>query len=116
MTKQANECVPLPKGSYAIAHVQKTYYTMHTGTQGYSRFYVIRVESADRDGRVKTFSEYHGGCAKRLDRFTTIHSLGAQYLPAAAALYARQEPCFVGYRDKEHLRLCLVNQQISEAA
>jgi len=116
MTKQTNECVPLPKGSYAIAHVQKTYCTMHTGTQHYTRFYVVRVESADSDGRVKTYSEYAGGVPKAKDRFTTIHSLGAQYLPAAAALYARQEPCFVGYRDKEHLRLCLVNQQISEAA
>ena len=110
-----NECVPLPKGSFAIAHIQKTYYTMHTGTQGYSRFYIVKVESADKTGRVKTFSDYANGTPKRKDRFTTIYSMAPQYLAAAAELYARQALDFTGYSDKQHLRLALVNVDARKA-
>lgn len=106
----------LPKGSYAIALVQKSYYALHTGTQHYSRFFIVRVESASKQGEVKTFKTSPKLCATRNDRFTTIFSLPAEHLAAAAALFEAQDVDFVGYMDKEHLRLCLVNKAIRDAA
>ena len=108
------ECVPLPRGSFAIAHIEKSHWNLITGNHRYSRFYVVRVESADKTGRVKTFSDYPDGTPKRKDRFTTIYSFPDQYLAAAPKLYARQALDFVGYRDKEHLRLALVNVDARE--
>lgn len=107
----------LPKGSYAIAHVQKMAYRLHTGAYHWSRYYVVRVESADREGRVKTFiNSPETKAPQRVDRHTKIFALGAEYLDAAKALFERQKIGFTGYMDKEHLRLCLVNRQIEERA
>ncbi len=115
MPKPARECEPLPKGSWAIAHIQKMAYHLHTGRYHWTRFYIVRVESADRDGRVKTFTS-GPGAARKVDRFTTIYSIPPDYLPSAPALYAQQAVDFTGYLDKEHLRLCLVNRAIRDNA
>lgn len=104
-----NPCIPLPKGSYAIAHKQSMTYTLHTGVHHYTRYFVVQVISADRQGRVKTFRDCNYGTAQRVDRKVTIYSLPEQYLKAAEALFAVQPLDFTGYADKEHLRLALVN-------
>lgn len=112
----ANDCIPLPKGSYAIAHKQTRAYTLHTGVYHYSRFYVVKVESASREGRVKTFRDCSYSAPKRMDSSVTIYSLPEQYLNAAELLFAKQALAFTGYADKEHLRLALVNVEIEAAA
>lgn len=99
----------LPKGSYAVALIQKSNYNLISGITHYSRYWIVRVESADRDGRVKAYAAWAGAPPRKVDRYTTIYSLGAQHLPAAARLFAKQPLDFTGYADKEHLRLALVN-------
>lgn len=112
----ANDCIPLPKGAYAIAHVQSSYYTLHTGTSHYSRYFVVRVVSSNCRGIVKTFVDSEGSTPKRNDRFVTIYSLSDKHLKAAELLFAKQPRDFSGYVDKEHLRLALVNVEIAAAA
>lgn len=104
------------KGCYAIAHVQKSGNNLLTGRYQWNRFYIVKVVSASKDGEVKTFTKSRQLAAERNDRLTTIYSIPEQYLDSARTLHDLQEACFVGYIDKDHLRLCLVNQSIKEAA
>lgn len=105
---------PLPKGSYAFAHIEKSFWKMHTGTQHYSRYFIVVVTSATREGLVKTFVDSPNGTSKKNDRFTTIFSIPEEYAESAKGLFEKQEVDFTGFRDKEHLRLCLVNHSISD--
>lgn len=100
----------LPKGSYAIAHIEKSAYHMHTGAYHWSRFYIVQVTKADRTGRVKAFVTSPNATA-RDTKHATIYSIPPQYLDAAKLVFAGQEIDFTGFRDKEHLRLVLENRK-----
>lgn len=103
----------LPKGSYAIAHIEKSAYHMHTGQYYYSRFYVIQVVRADRSGRVKAFFDSPKSSAPKDTKHATIYAIPPKYLKAAKSAYADQECDFTGYRDKEHLRLTFENRLVT---
>ena len=111
-TKLANT---LPKGSYAIALIEKSYCTVHTGRGFYSRLFLLQVTSASRSGEVKAFKTSPKATPRKNDRFTTVFAIPPQYVDAAKAIYADTQSDFVGYTDKEHLRLCLVNEAIKAA-
>lgn len=105
----------LPKGSYAIAHIEKRAYHMHTGAYHWSRFYIVKVLSADKDGRVKAFTDTPLSDAPRDTKHATIYAIPPRALEAAKALFAKQPLDFTGYADKEHLRLALVNNGFAAA-
>jgi hypothetical protein len=106
----------LHKGDYAIAHIQSSGYSLLAGTFHYSRFFVVKVTKATREGEVKEFQEYEGGCAKRVDRKTTIYAYPEAFKGTEAAAFAKQEACGAGYHDKAELKSALEALRAMEPA
>lgn len=115
MTKLANK---LRKGDYAIAHEEHVYSSLYAGTQHWSRYYIVKVQSATREGMVKTYTKSPKleTAPERNNSRVTIYTIPAAHIDGARALYPLQNVDFTGYHDKEHLRLSLVNQAIKDAA
>lgn len=105
MSEIANK---LKKGDYAIAHIQSSGYSLLAGNFHYSRFYVVEIVKASREGIAKSFLKYPGASARPVDRKVTIYS-GANGFDAEtlAATFAKQEVCFVGYYDTKELKAAL---------
>lgn len=96
---------PLPKGSFAVAHIQKSGYSLLAGHYGYDRFFVVCVLSATHEGEVKTFTDtFEHEAPKRVDRHVTIYSMPAQFDNCGAAMLAKQPLDFTGYATKADLK------------
>lgn len=96
------------KGDYAIVHTEHTAYHLHTGHYHWSRYSIVRVAKASREGRVVQFYDYEGSAPKRVDRTTTIYAL-PQFVGTAVAecMFAKQECGFLGYEDKPALKAAI---------
>lgn len=97
----------LAKGDYAIAHIQSSGYSLLAGHYGYSRFFVVQITKATRDGEAKAFTDWNGNCSRPVDRKVTIYSYPKQFASTAAAAFAKQECGFCGYHDKAELKAAL---------
>lgn len=97
----------LAKGSYAIAHVQKTMTSLLAGRSVYSRYYIVKITKATREGRAKAFKDCAANCDKTVDRFTTIYTLPPSVNANLPALFDGQELGFTGYQSKAELKSAL---------
>ena len=97
----------LSKGDYAIAHVEKTMTSLLAGRSVYSRYYIVQITRAAREGRAKAFKDCAANCDKAVDRFTTIYTLPASLNVSLSALFKAQILGFTGYQNKEDLKAAL---------
>lgn len=96
----------LPKGSFAVAHIQSSGYSLIAGTFHYSHYFIVQVTKASRDGKVKEYAKYSDtGSSEKVDRKTTIFALPGQFADTGAAMFAAQKfGDFIGYHDKAELK------------
>lgn len=105
----------LPKGSFAFAHVQKSGYSLLAGHYVYSRYFIVQITKATREGEAKGFTDTaaydsHG----KVDRYTSIFHIPAQYADNAKALFAQQASDFTGYETKAELKTALLSLVAAE--
>ena len=99
----------LAKGDFAIAHIQKTMTSLLAGHQIYSRYYVVRIAKATREGQAKAFTDWDcpTAPAKAVDRFTTIWTLPEPLVSKLPVLFAQQMLDFTGYKTKGDLKAAI---------
>ena len=98
----------LRKGDYAIAHVEHSAYHLHTGHYVWSRFYIIQIASATKEGLAKSYLESVGSSlARTVDRKVTIYSFPRAFEHKAAGAFLAQKAGTLGYESKESLKAFL---------
>lgn len=99
---------PLPKGSYAVVHLQKSGYSLLSGCYSWQTFHVVRVTKATRDGQVKEYDTRQGQTAhERVDSRATVYGFPVAFASVAERAFKAQALGFTGYRNKEELKAAL---------
>ena len=98
----------LRKGDYAIAHVEHSAYHLHTGHYVWSRYYVVQIASATKDGLAKSYLESpESSLAKPVDRKVTIYSFPTAFAHKAAGAFLAQKSGTLGFETKDALKAML---------
>ena len=100
----------LRKGDYAIANVEHSAYHLHTGHYVWSRYYVVQIASATKDGLAKSYLEsVESSVARSVDRKVTSYSFPPAFEHKAAGAFLAQKAGTLGYETKEALKAFLEN-------